>query len=419
VSAPRPSWIELADALGLVREPVPAGSAASRLVSLGLTAEEAEALLTRIDTAGFGAVAPRAPRPGFVMAREGDGLVLVCSREGATPQSMAMHELANAMTLVVGLAERAHYHRAGASPLERTEMLDRIARTARDGLHVARLVGRSEGDWSERRVATRGEVASVLARVVDGLRRFASARDVRLDTDLRVAGTVADEHALAAITWNLVENAVEASPPASTVSVAAITVGETLELSVLDDGAGLEARPKRRRGRGVGLTVVRALVDGLAGSMELEARPARGTRARVTVPVRLPEAEACAPDPATSTVRARVLIVEDDPALRTLMSERLSMLGWQVRATADPWSALSSAARFDLALVDLHLHGEALSQSFLRTIRERVPRVVAVTGDPVGGADVDRVLRKPFELDELVELVEELTGPAAHERAAR
>jgi signal transduction histidine kinase/CheY-like chemotaxis protein len=418
VSAPRPSWVELAEALGLVREPLPAGSAASRLVSLGLTAEEAETQLARVESAGYGVIAPRPPRPGFVLAREGEDLVLVCSREGATPQSMAMHELANAMTLVVGMAERAlEPHQGG--PAERTEVLDRIARTARDGLHVARLVGRSEGDWSERRVATRGEVGSVLARVVDGLRRFAAAREVQLDADLRVGGTVADEHALAAITWNLVKNAIEASPPASVVAVAARTVGETLELSVLDEGTGLEARPKRRRGRGVGLTVVRALVDGLAGTMELGPRPSRGTEARVSLPVRVPEVDACVADDGARAARARVLIVEDDPALRTLMSERLSMLGWQVRATADPWSTLGTSASFDLALVDLHLHGEALSQSFLRTIRERVPRVVAVTGDPVGGADVDRILRKPFELDELVELVEELTGPAAHERAAR
>lgn len=413
-------WPELADALGLVREPLPALGAVERLRSLGVVGDEATTLLEKARASGQAVHRARGGQAGFVVVRTDEGLVLLHSREAASPQVMALHELANAMTVVGGLAERA-LHDLGGGPARdaRDEMLDRIARTARDGMHVARLVERADAEGSERRVVAGGDAAATLARVIDGLRPFAARRDVRLAPEIDLAGVVADEHALAAVAWNLLKNAIEASPPGGVVSVTALAHDGALDLDVLDEGTGIEARPRKRRGRGVGLAVTRTLLDGLGGSMELAPRAPRGTRAHVVVPM-TSESVAASPPPRSGVgPRARVLVVEDDPALRRLVTERLGELGWYVRATADPFTVLSSAAHFDLALVDLHLHGEVLTETTLRALRERVPVVVAVTGDPDARLGVDHVLRKPFDLDDLVDLVERLTSGVERGRGAK
>ena len=139
------------------------------------------------------------------------------------------------------------------------------------------------------------------------------------------------------------------------------------------------------------------------------------------MPVR-PDEELSSPPAPRSGVggpRARILVIEDDPALRRLMSERLGELGWLVHAAADPFSVLTATSVFDLALVDLHLDGERISPTLLRALRERARVIVAVTGDPDVSLAVDCVLRKPFDLDELGELVERLACPAEHEQQAR
>lgn len=420
MSATTSTILELADSLapvlGLVREPLDAAATPARLRSLGLTDTELTMLMEVARANGLAPLPPRGPRPGLSLFSAGDDFVILHSRDTATPQTMALHEVANAMTLVVGLSERALLELGPADP--RCDMVDRIARTARDGLHVARLVERSDGEFSERRVATHGEVAHVVTRVVDGLRRLAASRDVRLTLEVSADGVVANEHALAAVTWNLVKNALDAAPPGSLVHVEARGDGARLTLRVEDEGGGLDSRPRKRKGRGVGLVVVRALLDAQAGALLLEPREPRGTRAVARMPMTPHELGVTERDGVAG--RARVLVVEDDAALRELVADRLTSFGWAVRATDDPRATLEgTTTHYDVALVDQHLHGEAMSAELLAVIRARATHVVAVTGDPIVGARVDRVLRKPFELDELVEVVEELTRGVEHGQLAR
>lgn len=415
--------LDWAGVLGLAKEPIDATAIDARLRALGLGDDEANALLDAALETGQAPCPARGSRAGFVLFHTPDDrFVLLHATDHSGPQTMALHELANAMTLVVGLAERALHHPSAPLADPRTEIVDRIARTARDGLHVARMVERSEGDASvsERRTSTRGEVVAVLSRVLDGLGRLGASRDVRLRGELEATGTVANEHALAAISWNLVKNAIEASPPGSLVVIAARPGLDCLELEILDEGVGIEARPRKRRGRGVGLAVARALVESLGGTLALTPREPRGTRARVSVPVKLPSApsERAPSERDSGPPRARLLLLEDDETLRTLVSEHLAGLGWHVVASDDPWSVMEGRT-FDLALVDMHLQGEMISDEQLARIRARVTHVVAVTGDPLAAPSVDRVLRKPFALEELVELVEDVTGPAERARLAR
>jgi OmpR-family two-component system manganese-sensing response regulator len=113
--------------------------------------------------------------------------------------------------------------------------------------------------------------------------------------------------------------------------------------------------------------------------------------------------------------RMAALVVEDDPLMRTLLSEILAMRGHRVEAcaTAEVAAELCQQGSFSLILLDWHLPGMD-GLELCRELRRRwlapEPYVLLVTyRDDVGDADeaaaagVDDYLVKPFGLDELME----------------
>ena len=100
---------------------------------------------------------------------------------------------------------------------------------------------------------------------------------------------------LARAAHNLVLNACEASPAGATVEVAARRDGDRALLEVLDRGSGLPAEiadrvfepyvSTKRRGSGLGLSLVRDVARQHGGSVSLENRPGGGACARLSLPL--------------------------------------------------------------------------------------------------------------------------------------
>jgi signal transduction histidine kinase len=116
------------------------------------------------------------------------------------------------------------------------------------------------------------------------------------DADPVVSATEAD---LAVILDNLVENALNYSPPDTTVAIEWSAAGPAARLAVLDEGPGIAPDERERvferffrgsagseaPGTGLGLSVVEALAERWGGSVELRGRPEGGTIAEVTLPL--------------------------------------------------------------------------------------------------------------------------------------
>jgi CheY-like chemotaxis protein len=127
----------------------------------------------------------------------------------------------------------------------------------------------------------------------------------------------------------------------------------------------------------------------------------------------------------------RILIVDDEPALRRTYERLLRPLGFEVTAVADAHLAyeLIESAEPDLVLLDIHLPGLAGDALYLALAR-RWPRlsgrVVLMTGDP-GALDRDwpaalrsrPVLLKPFGLDALHDAVVEALAQAEAQEPQR
>lgn len=252
-----------------------------------------------------------------------------------------------------------------------------------------------------------------------------------------------DPHQVKQVLLNLIINAEQAMLAANgRGSIVARSWYDAAEgmvaLEVNDDGPGIPEDARARlfdpffttkaigKGTGLGLTVAYAIVQEHGGRIRVESTPGAGASFFVSFPAAAgPAAPGDAPPTASlpaAPAGARVLLVEDEPALAAAVADALADAGYRIERAADGEEALERVAGrpFDLVICDLkmpRLDGRA----FYRLLRERNPaltrRIIFVTGD-VAGTDAHRFLvetgcrwlAKPFRLRDLLRLAHEVLG---------
>jgi DNA-binding response OmpR family regulator len=121
---------------------------------------------------------------------------------------------------------------------------------------------------------------------------------------------------------------------------------------------------------------------------------------------------------------ARILIVDDEPALRRTLERALTSREFEVVSVADPDTAyqMLGESTFDLVLLDLRLpqvEGGTLFLAIIRQWPRMLGRVILMSGDPwsedLGGPQelaACPILAKPFRLDTLVQTVTSVLAAA-------
>jgi CheY-like chemotaxis protein len=239
-------------------------------------------------------------------------------------------------------------------------------------------------------------------------------------------GLVRDVGAVLQILTNLLFNAISFTPSGKTVRLTIRDDSDHCVLAVTDEGPGIPSErvenlfvareSMRPGGAGLGLQHSAALAQEHGGELRL-ASSGPGARFELAWPVgeALSQAGRSIPPPRQgSVVGARVLVVEDDAAVRSLVEFALEARGAQaiVVATGEEFDAIVSAmAPFNAALIDLSpLQGRATQA--LETLRATSPGIVTIlisgvaSGVPAGTESlVSAWVRKPFEMSEVLDVM--------------
>jgi CheY-like chemotaxis protein len=283
-------------------------------------------------------------------------------------------------------------------------------------------------------------LATAVARAAETVGPFLEGRGHRLGVnvpaDLVVRG---DPVRLAQVVGNLLSNAARYTPPGGHIEVRARRDGGVAVLEVEDDGQGMpsellprvfdifvqapRAPDRPEGGLGLGLTLVRRLVDLHGGSVTAwSAGVGRGSTFTVALPVAA-EAPAPPPDPipARRTGGRRILVVDDNADSAELLTELLRQAGHDVVAAHDGYAALRAIEGFDpeVAFLDVGLpamDGYELAGRIAERLGHRAPAFVSVTGygqpsdrERSRAAGFVRHVVKPADPRMLLEIIEAVT----------
>ncbi|MEP6617892.1 MAG: PAS domain S-box protein [bacterium] len=250
-----------------------------------------------------------------------------------------------------------------------------------------------------------------------------------LQPDLPV--TWADPFQLQQVVLNLIVNAEQALGNrlgGGRILIRSARVGNQVVVSVKDNGPGIAPEQRDRifnpffttkpvgQGTGLGLSISDGIIREHGGRIRVESTLGGGATFIVEMPLIAPPVPVdrpAAPVPVADVVSRRMLVVDDEPAMRAVMSGFLKSLGHEVSvaATANEARAHLATTEYDVVLLDLRMP-DAGGEALYRELSERDPRhagrVVFVTGD-LQSEDAQRFLRdagrpvvgKPFQLDDL------------------
>ncbi|MDO4558999.1 MAG: ATP-binding protein, partial [Planctomycetia bacterium] len=290
---------------------------------------------------------------------------------------------------------------------------------------------------------------SELVRDVGAIfRQKCEERNLRFVSDIRkdLPHVWVDRLRIRQILFNLIGNAVKFTKEGS-VTVAVRFYRETkdtgtLKFSVIDTGMGISSEDRQRlfnpfvqsdairgtqvagSGSGLGLSIVRRMVEKMRGTIELDSEPGKGSDFTVTLhgitfqsrPPRTDKVEKVEPSEEISTVDGTVLLVDDvlmNLKVLSAMLDRLSVKVYIAQSAEAAWRELERHP-VDFILTDLWMPGEngvELARRISADERFRSVKIAAVTADieneeKFDMSIFDSVLIKPITMAKLREFLQ-------------
>jgi PAS domain S-box-containing protein len=345
------------------------------------------------------------------------------------------HDFNNLLTVILGCAELLS---DTVSP-EGREDLDAVGVAAERGREmIKKLMGFSRHMALELKPLDLGALLADMAKTLT--RVLPASIKVRFAPATGSQVVIADAGAVEQILFNLATNARDAMPDGGSLTIVTryppATRGPYLSVAVTDSGQGMDSATLERafepffttkpagRGTGLGMAMIKSLMDQQHGSVTVESSPGQGTTVEFFLPlapagaVRSPSGEWRAPTavPASGTI----LIAEDEEPLRRVAKRVLEREGYTVIVATNGSEALDliRARPVDLVISDLMmpkmtglefyhaLRGDRINVKFLFTSGHAPDDL---RSSPEFGT-ILHMMPKPWDVPHLLAKVRELLG---------
>jgi two-component system cell cycle sensor histidine kinase/response regulator CckA len=271
-----------------------------------------------------------------------------------------------------------------------------------------------------------------------------------------VSAVEADQHQLAQVFSNLLINARQAMPNGGTITVTAdnrtydgagtipLSAGAYVAVAIRDEGVGIPEKiidrifdpffSTKQQGSGLGLSICFSIVKRHGGHIEVSSIAGIGSVFTVWLPATAQTQlkMAGAPDLPSFKGTGRILVMDDEPAIRAMASAILRSAGYDVVAVANGESAvetyrsaLEAQSPFDLQILDLTVPGGMGGEKTMAELQKINPDVIAIVSSGYAdsslladfeGHGFAAMIPKPYMVNELLAVVTKALGKSAGHR---
>ena len=360
------------------------------------------------------------------------------------------HDFNNQLTAILGSAEMIRLRLGDDEVLLRS--INMIIRASLRSSDMANKLLAFARKGRRRSVAV--DIHQLIGEVVEILNASITKRiEIRTDLSADAFTVTGDPTQLQSVLLNIALNARDAMPrgglltlatatvdfpgPAGTAFAPALSDGRYLALSISDTGVGMDAATQSRvfepffttkpegAGTGMGLAAAYGALKAHCGDIEVESEPGRGTTFRFYLPASDAAARSGEQGPAAplSRLSGRIMMVDDDDAVRDATCAMLEAIGHSVIAFATGEEAIfhfrENHHQVDLVLLDMLMPGISGGEAFteLRRINPGA-KIVVCSGYTAEDerrrfAGAAGILIKPFEMAVLARTIEKALEPTA------
>ena len=345
------------------------------------------------------------------------------------------HDFNNALAAILG---NAQLMLCSVEDGEVRQALQNIEKVAKDSAQTVRRLQ----DFTRRKVHQELYKLDVNAIVHDAVeitkpkwRDEAQAKGIRFEVvsncqEIPPVSGVASE--LREVLTSMIFNAIEAMPEGGRIEVRTLQGDGRVLIEISDTGMGIAEEVRKKifepffttkpfSNTGLGLSMSYGVIKRMRGEIGLESEVGKGTTFKISLPVyfeAVEETSGITPSPPVMKKKkeARILVIDDEESVRSVLSRILTQVKYQVNVAKDGEEGirLFNEREFDVVLTDLGMPGLS-GWDVCKAIKKKNPRtpVGMITGwgmqigeEKIREGELDFLISKPFDFRQIVSTVE-------------
>jgi len=347
------------------------------------------------------------------------------------------HDFNNVLAAILGNIQLLLHSYEHYSPEEVRERLKTIEKASKDGAETVRRIQDFTGKRRDREfipLSLNDLIREVSAITEPRWKDQAQKKGIHIELVKKtgdIPPVMGNPSELREVMTNILFNAVDAMPQGGQITLSTQSHSEGwVEMRIEDTGIGMSEEVKKKifdpffttkgvTSSGLGMSVSYGIIKRHGGEILVESEPGKGTNFVLHLPMgygeEVKEAEKGAEKPLGMMRQAKILVIDDEEAVRDILSRMLMTKGHQVETASDGDEGIERFKKqpFDLVFTDLgmpKISGWEVGKA-LKRLNPKIP-IVMITGwgmelsrEKMGENGIDLMISKPFNFDQVTQLI--------------